>query len=186
MPARDSSSGFLLYYANVIALIAASALASMAETTLALFAACICLAALLAQDFAWIRANFLPPRDRALIEKISALMDDKKTRDLLRHRDFSHHWVRDSDLENLKTIHREWIGVDYEFQSKNCRTIWLGVLERIGSLLETLEKHADYRNASNFFVSDKPAGEQANNEARQILEGFEKLRRIYIQKMPYT
>ena len=186
MPARDSSLGFLLYYANVIALIAASALASLTETTLVFVAAGACLAALIAQDVAWLRASYLPPRDRALIEKISTLMRETRTNDLLRHRDFCKHGVSDSDLDNLKTIHREWIGVDFEFQSNPCRTIWLDTLQHIESLLEILSQHADYHNAYNFIVPDKAAGGRANDEAHQILEGFEALRRIYIQKMPYA
>ena len=185
MPARDSSLGFLLYYANLGALISVSILASVSGSPLVYAAAFLSLLALIAQDVGWFKTCYLAPQDRLLIEKISAMAGEENTNDLLRHCDFADHLVSDNQLQNLRSIQQGWVGVDHEFNDPHCQRIWQEMRSHIDTLLKILDESAKYRNAHNFVIPDSAAGESANETAQQLLGCIEALKYIYIKKMDY-
>lgn len=185
MPSRDSSLGFLLYYANLGAFISVSILASISGTTLIYGVAILSFMSLIAQDIAWFKACYLAPQDRLLIEKVSNMAGEENTEDLLRDCDFNHHLISENQLHNLQAMRRDWVGVDYEFNDRHCQKIWDDLKSHIDHLLKILGESSEYRNAHNFVITDKSAAEQANRHAAQLLRCVENLRRIYIRKMDY-
>lgn len=185
MPPRDSNLGFLLYYTNLFALISVLAFAISSANNITYIAVVLGILSLIAQDVSWLKACYLAPQDKQLLEKISDLIRERNTSELLWQVDFTNNSISDNDLTSLKVIHSDWIGLDYEFKDRHCQKIWMGLQENIANLLELLGEYSRYHNAYNFSIPDKAAGERANKIAREILASSENLRSIYIRKMSH-
>lgn len=184
-PARDSLPGIFAYYLNLLFFIGVSVYAWEAPGAAIIIIAILALLTLLYQDICWLKECHLAPQDRALIERLTGMLEDGPTRELLMEYDFERYSVNERNLKNLEEIRDEWSGVDFEFRDPSYQACWLEMRNRIAGLLEILHTHGKYFNAHNFSLSGSGQGEAANRARDEVYRLYQRFRHIYIRKMPY-
>ena len=184
-PSRDTLPGIGIYYLTLALFILASVHAWQSRGVAAAALVAAALAFLLLQDVKWLKDSHMAPQDRMLIERITAMLEDPPTRELLREYDFEKFSVSERSLEKLEEIRREWEGVDFEFQDPECERVWREMQGQIARLLDILREHGKYFNAHNFSLSQSGRGGAANRARDGVYRRYQLLRRVYISKMPY-
>lgn len=180
---RDSIRGIGFYYLNLMTFVVLSIYAWKSPDLLNIFIVLILFLFLLIQDTLWFKKHYYVPQDKILIEKITDLIKEKHTHELLTEFDLRKYLINDRNLKNLQTINREWNGVDYEFKNKDFQVIWEAMQTDIDELLSILHHHVKHSNASNFTVNDIYKGEEANRIRDKIFRSYQSFRRIYVQRM---
>ena len=192
MPARDSTWGFSAYYLNLLVLVIAGVNAWVHPQLLPVLAAALCLALLFLQDIVWYKRCHFSRQDQALIEKLSAQLDDKQVQELLTECDFCQWSFSIFALEPLQEIDREWVGVDYEFSNPDYQQLFERFKAKLHQLLNLIHAQGKPYNAGVYYLyarKDKPNdtnfGPEANDIAAEVYGLYQAFRKIYIAKMPY-